>query len=164
MSLSRLSDEVVGRHAAGNARVVLETAGTNMPASVSTQPSAFQNALTVLTKYIPTEIITIYVPAIGVADALGYTTESVYLPFLALTPVTLFLIIQGQKKANAQPLLTLRTLPLWKLFASSLAFAVWALSLPRPPFLRGAAATVLAAFLAMAVSALLTLLEPFVEK
>jgi hypothetical protein len=159
MSILRLATEVVERDA-GNAGAT----PAPPPKAVQLQPTAVQNALAILTKYIPTEIVTIYVPAVGVAEALKYTKESIYVAFLLLTPVILFLVLQGQRKANGLALLTWATAPVWRFFAATVAFAVWGLSVPSPPFLSETEGALIAGFAAMAVSTLLSLIEPLVEK
>ncbi len=56
--------------------------------------------------------------------------------------------------------------PWWKLIASTIAFAVWALAVPNNPIipLNSAAGGVLAGFAALFVSTILNFVAPFFEK
>ena len=55
-------------------------------------------------------------------------------------------------------------LPWWKLVASTIAFSVWALAVPNTPYLNSQSGKIVAAFGALFVSTLLTLLEPIFER
>jgi len=130
-----------------------------------------------LVKYIPIESITLYVAAVAatpalqdlwpVADENRYVTIF-YWVFAFLTPVFVLLLVAAKRKAAsfkpAFPSLT--DWPRWKMLGSTLAFLAWALAVPNGPFLREPKLELkgaIAAFLALFVSTVLSLLEPWVE-
>lgn len=126
-----------------------------------------------LTKYFPTESMTLYVAALSAQKALvgfwaALTPWALYLSGVFLTPLLFLLILIGKRaKLPDEPLLPrLKQWPWWKLLASTVAFAVWALAVPPQPTpeLRTEAGGVVAAFLALSVSMALRLLEPIGER
>lgn len=127
------------------------------------------NALDALARYIPIEVVTLYVAASAampsLKTALGVTEAGVYWFFGATTPILFLLIFAGKRRAaGLPPFPSLKLLPWWKLTASGIAFFVWALAVPTTPYLGGEAGKVVAAFAALFVSTVLTLLEPIVER
>jgi hypothetical protein len=138
------------------------------------------NALDGLVKYIPTESITLYVAATsallsvkpvlppGTAPASGMETALVtpnglYIGFAILTPILFMLIYMGKRRSQKLSILPEKKTewPWWKLFASTVAFLVWALAVP--PLLESQAGKVAAAFGALLVSTLLNLIGGVVE-
>lgn len=127
------------------------------------------NALGALARYIPGEIVTLYVAALSAMPAITATFAAVtevrlYWFFVALTPVLLLLILAGKRRGegfSAFP--SSKDWPWWKLVASTVAFLVWALAVPATPYLASAQGKVVAAFGALLVSTFLTLLEPIFE-
>ena len=127
------------------------------------------NALGALARYVPGEIVTLYVAALSAMPAITATFAAVtevrlYWFFVALTPVLLLLVLAGKRRGegfSAFP--SLKDWPWWKLVASTVAFLVWALAVPATPYLAGAQGKVVAAFGALLVSTFLTLLEPIFE-
>jgi len=136
-----------------------------------TEPWEALNAFDSLAKYIPTEAVTLYVAAssamLALKETFAWITEArVYWLFVCLTPI-LFLIIFCGKRREANLSLVppmIARWPWWKLVASTVAFAVWALAIPTTPYLQGAAGGAVAAFGAVLVSTFLTLLQPIFER
>lgn len=178
MSLNSLADEEVAR------AKLLDQGPTDYTATV-TAPLATgnirvgelsqggrrgsTNALGALARYIPAEIVTLYVAALSAMPAIAATFAAVtevrlYWFFVALTPVLLLLVLAGKRRGegfSAFP--SLKDWPWWKLVASTVAFLIWALAIPATPYLPGAQGKVVAAFGALLVSTFLTLLEPIFE-
>lgn len=132
------------------------------------QPAA-SGVLDALSRYIPVEIVTLYIAALSALPALTETFASVsdvrlYWFFAALTPVLFLLVVAGKRRRTGLSALpALRHWPWWKLLASTIAFIVWALAVPTTPYLAGPAGKVVAAFGALLVSTFLTLLEPIFD-
>jgi len=149
-------------------RVDTQSGQPRTPGGPEPPKDPVSNAISVLTKYIPTEVITLYVAAVSAAPALraftGYIDMvRIYWVYAVLTPVTLLLIYLGKLKRANQPLPPSQFWPWWRMLAATVAFLVWALAIPGNPYVRGDIGGVLAAFGALFVSTFLTLLEPFFE-
>ena len=121
-------------------------------------PSGFE----LLTRYIPTETITLYVGAMAAKDDIANLlrrTDAVwpiYWTFALLTPVLFFLLALNRHRTSGstEPF----SIHWWPLLASLLAFLVWAISVPGHPIALELKA--LPAFAALLVSVLLSLLAP----
>ena len=93
-----------------------------------------------LVRYIPTEIITLYLAAIALATPMvgGITAMSsdytgrwiTFFVALAVTP--LFVVSDFLAKAREQG--TSRKLPVYNIIAAAIAFAAWGFALPASPF------------------------------
>ena len=170
MSISRLMSEHVSRvvraerDAGGLEGVVVPRASRESPSS--------DDALTSLTKYIPTEVLTLYLPAVAIVAALDASRVTlgqkiVYWAFsLGLTPLISLLVYLRRRALAAMPVWPpWNEFPLWNLIASTGAFLAWALALPGNPYLEKPAMHVASGFAALLASTLLSLLEPlFVRK
>lgn len=140
-------------------------------------PEKTQDAdvLNQLTRYIPTESITLYVAACSAMDALKsifdfVTEERIYWLFAILTPILFLLIYAGKRRNNGlSPFPRLKNLPWWKLISSTIAFLGWALAIPNAPYLHGSSNTpniaggAIAAFIAILISTILSICEPIFE-
>lgn len=133
------------------------------------QPPLNDDVLAGLTKYIPTESVTLYVAAVSSLMALkdvGLTPAIAYWFFVCFTPV-LMLILYLRQLAIAGKVwkIPVTQWPWWRIIASTVAFSVWALAVPSNPlnFLDPAVSGVLAGLAALIVSTLLNLLAPFFE-
>jgi hypothetical protein len=128
------------------------------------------NAFDSLANYIPTEAVTLYVAAtsamLALTETFAWITEAgVYWSFVCLTPILFLIIFCGKRReANLSLFPQIAKWPWWKLIASTVAFAVWALAIPTTPYLQGAAGGAVAAFGAVFVSTVLTLLQPIFER
>jgi hypothetical protein len=92
------------------------------------------------------------------------TEWRLYAFFLAATPVIFLLVYAGDRRsAGLSALPALREWPWWKLFASSVAFAVWGIAVPGHPWNTDAKRGVVAGVLAVVVSTALTLVGRIVE-
>jgi len=150
MSLSRLASQQVARNVAGS-----------IHASSATAAPDKDDRFDLLTKYIPTETLTLYVAAMAALPAITDTFPNIkalqlYIAGAVLTPVILLLAGYGKQRA-AGSTAAFRPHP-WPLFASLVAYLVWALSVPG--LLDGKNAQILAGFGAVLVSTLLSMLEP----
>jgi hypothetical protein len=127
------------------------------------------NAFDALTRYIPTEAVTLYVATASAMAALKQTfplvTEAgVYWFFVILSPILFLIIFAGKRReAGLELFPPIKKWPWWKLIASTVAFAVWALAIPTTPYLHGVGGGAVAAFGALLVSTFLTVLQPIFE-
>jgi hypothetical protein len=181
MSLNALADEEVARakwlrqSPSGDTATVTGPPTTGVirtgepPQSGRRDPTAASNALVALARYIPAEIVTLYVAALSAMPAFSATFALVtevrlYWFFVGLTPVLLLLVLAGKRRSEGFSVFPpWKEWPWWKLIASTIAFLVWALAIPGTPYLLGAQGKVVAAFGALLVSTFLTLLEPIFE-
>jgi hypothetical protein len=160
---------------------IIATFGLNAGAAVqlrtALQPVAAENpvpktqassALDGLVKYIPTESVTLYVAATAAMSTFTasypwLTAYCLYWGFVAFTPILFLLIYFGKRRSQKLPILpaALAQWPWWKLIASTVAFMVWALAIP--PLVTTDGGKVAAAFGALLVSTLLSLIGAVVE-
>ncbi len=128
-----------------------------------------------LTKYIPGEVIALYIPVVAVLPAIKKLEDTfdpdvagkwVYWMFVIASPF-LFLFIYAIK-AERDELLRLRNplnWPRFRMAATFIAFAVWALAVPENPILKpNALAALIAGILAPIVSFFLSGVELIVNK
>lgn len=136
------------------------------------QPPSQDDSLAGLTKFIPTESITLYVSAVSAQKALqeyaGWLTPSMsYKIVVVLTPILMLILFLRQLAVAGAPWkVPPSKWPIWRMIASTIAFAAWATAVPGNPVVDPASAAggVVAAFLALFVSLVLNLLSPFFEK
>jgi hypothetical protein len=106
------------------------------------QPPSNDDVLAGLTKYIPTESVTLYiatVSAMGALKSYGLTEAVTYWFFVCLTPVFLLILFLrqlaiAQKDWKVSP----TQWPWWRIIASTVAFVVWALAVPCNPLIPAA--------------------------
>jgi hypothetical protein len=134
------------------------------------QPPSKDSALAGLTKYIPTESITLYVSTVSAQEALktiGLTPAFAYWFCVCLTPLLLITLFLRQLVLAKQPWkIPIIKLPWWQTIASTIAFSVWALAVPGNPIISSSnsAQGVIAALAALFVSMILNIFEPFFER
>lgn len=134
------------------------------------QNNTVTSSLNLLVKYIPTEVITLYVATLSAAPALqdvipSLQTTDIYWGFTVGTPLLLFLVyVNKRATAGLKPVPPRTEWPWWKLGAATVAFMVWALAVPGNPYVSGETAAVIAALGAVFISMILNLLEPIFEK
>ncbi len=137
--------------------------------SAKPEKSKSAAAIEALTRYIPTEIITLYIAAASAMAALKTTFPSVteantYWFFVFATPVVFLIVFAGERRSQKLSALPMpHKWPWWKLVSSTIAFAVWALAVPTTPYLTGVEGGAIAGFLATFVSVGLSLLSPVFE-
>ena len=126
--------------------------------------------LNALVKYIPTEVVTLYVAAASASPALKValpviSAQVIYWGFGVVTPLLLLLLYASKRATDGLPALPkIRQWPWWKMAAATVAFLVWALAVPGNPYVAGDGGAVVAGFGAVIVSSLLSLLEPIFER
>ncbi len=134
------------------------------------QAPSKDDALAGLTKYIPTETITLYIAAVSAEasiDDYGLTSELSYWIFVLATPAFMLLLYLRQlAMAQQNWKISVTQWPWWRMIASTLAFSVWALAIPGNPIITSSNETggVIAGFAALLVSMVLNLFSPFFEK
>jgi len=164
MSLATLAQQAVDRLAARR----LSAAGPAAPGAPPAVPTR-DDALSSLAKYIPTEMVTLYLFGLSVygtdADRTGKYALTLYEWLIAFTPVCFWLIFAAKFRAaapgNAWP--GLADVPWFRLIAATAAFVVWAPAVPKSGFIANAALAMGIAFFALVVSTFLSLLERLFE-
>lgn len=112
--------------------------------TASNQSSSIDTALNVISGYIPTEVLTLYVAVAAAIQPSTSTTEPhpvtsaqwlAFWLFLVATPTVVWVVYAGKVKAMQKPLpMQLGAWPLWEMIAASIAYFAWALALPSTPF------------------------------
>lgn len=122
-----------------------------------------------LTKYIPTESITLYVAFMSAIPAFKkdftfLTPTLLYWFFALLTPALFLLWDFGQYKQTLKTNSSIvYSFPWWNVIASLIAFMCWALAVPNSPYLSSESGGVLAALLALFISTILGLIERIIK-
>lgn len=136
-------------------------------AVINLQSAEVKSALTKIARFIPTETVTIYLGAASASVALQsslpwLTPKAVYWSCAFLvTPLIFFLIVAIERAKQRKSLLA--GFPVWKLSAAIFGFLIWALAVPGNPYVTTDVAKVTAAFLALAISIVLDLIDQYVE-
>jgi hypothetical protein len=136
-----------------------ESATTTIPVTDIDIDTAKRSALNLLSSFVPTESITIYLAAIATASAFKQqipwvTTEFIYWCGALLT-AGLFIIGVLNERAIRNIHLW-RKFPFWRLCAAVIAFLCWALAVPNSPYLGSSdAGRAVVAFLAVFISVIL---------
>jgi len=142
----------------------------------SEPPAAVAGALKRLVDFIPTETIMLYWIAVPAAQGLskwykdtyerdgGWMLPAVYYGMLILTPLLLLLAYLSGLASKGEPRPPLKTWPWWKAFASTIAFAIWALAVPGNPYFSEPVLLMAVWAAATLVSMILGLIDPIVVK
>ena len=169
LALNRRSDFAQKKHSAQKSVTDIEQ-GKAPPPGTQTSSGA---TLASISAYIPTEVITLYVAAIG---ALGTSTSGTstfdvgeggritFAIFLVLTPIVVWLIYAGKVVAAGKSLPTAYCAwPVWEMVAATISFAVWGAAMPNSPVAAWIPPAV-SAVLIVVVSGLLGLIAPIVQR
>lgn len=132
------------------------------------QSTPGSDALDSLAKYLPTESITLYVAAAAALPSLAGTFPSLtplrlYLGFAVLTPILFLLVYMGKRRTQKLSPLprNVAAWPWWKLIATTIAFLGWAPAIP--PLITTQAGQVMAGFVALLISTMLSVVGAVVE-
>lgn len=124
-----------------------------------------------LTKYIPTEVLTIFVGTVSAQDGLialqnqwgtNFQMIHLYLAFVFFSGAFFLLAYLTTLKTGRKPIPPAKSWPWFRATASSIAFAIWALSVPGTGLLPNGTASV-AGVLALGISFVLSKVEVFFE-
>jgi hypothetical protein len=165
MSLNSLTDEALRLTAPRRSAGVVRAEG--VPKARVDNNAA--TAISKLVKYIPTESITLYVAAVSAFDSLngkwGWITHPrIYWFFAILTPILwIVFYIAKRKAANLPPMPPISLWLVWNLIASFVAFLIWALAVPNNTYLEGTNGGVIAGFLAVFISSVLSIVELLID-
>jgi hypothetical protein len=132
---------------------------TTIPVTDIDVDTAKRSALSLLSSFVPTESITIYLAAMATASAFQQQVPWVTVEFIfwsgAVVTAGLFIIGVIHERAIRNIDLW-QKFPFWKLFAAVIAFICWALAVPNSPYLGDSAAgRAVAGFLAIFISIIL---------
>ncbi|MFA5190917.1 MAG: hypothetical protein WA117_19180 [Verrucomicrobiia bacterium] len=108
------------------------------------QANAMDTAMHVIFGYIPTEILTLYVPTVAALHESHATSKLeaaspgewiAFWVFLAATPVVTWVLYATKVKAESKPVPWCpQQWPIWEMIAGTIAFFVWAFALSNNPF------------------------------
>jgi hypothetical protein len=131
-------------------------------------PAQIETALNILFGYIPTEVLTLYVAVLAAINQPSQVTRAEWIAFwafLVATPIVLWLVYGAKVKAVGKPLpLTFGVLPVWEMFAATVAYCAWAFALPSTPFTEHAwYSSALSGVAVLVASTALGLLAPFFQ-
>jgi hypothetical protein len=124
--------------------------------------SRVTTALDLVSKHVPTEVLTLYVAVLAATSA-GWRAFWV---FLIATPVVVWLTYGAEVKAKEKRLpLHPRAWPVWEMFAGTVAYSAWAFALPNAPFNRFSwYSSALAGIAVLIASTVLSLLAPLFRR
>jgi hypothetical protein len=159
------------RRTDADGRVLADASISDLTRDAAAENNMVTSSLNLLVKYIPTEVITLYVATLSAAPALQdafprVNTVDIYWGFTIITPLLLFLIYVNKRATSGlRPVVPeARQWPWWQLTAATFAFMVWALAVPGNPYVSGETAAVLAGLGAVFISMILNLLEPIFQR
>lgn len=134
-----------------------------------TPPPPVDNILIGLTKYIPTETVTLYVASCGAMEAVQagtkdhwFNAQFAYITCLVLTPVFQLLLYWVQANSVGKAVKD-AGICWWKMIAAMIAFGIWALAVPKGILEGRPGEMALAGLGALLVSTILSLVSPLVE-
>jgi hypothetical protein len=137
------------------------------------QENTVTTALGVLVKYIPTEVLAIYIPTVAAIASIGtfltfIDASFIYWFFGVLTFFMVLLVSMAKLAADPNytgPLpWSLSKWPWWKMIAATIAFLTWALALPDNPYITTDGGRAFAGIWAIFVSVVLSILGIIIER
>jgi hypothetical protein len=139
-----------------------------IPEDVNPKTSV-ESAIGILFSYIPTEVIALYVAVLAalVPDPQMQAQWITFYVFLGLTPIVVWLVYAAKVKQTTGKIpWAPNELPLWEMFASTLAFVAWAFALPNSPFsvFTNWYSSAIAGVVILVTSTILGLVSPFFTK
>ncbi|HVG23900.1 MAG TPA: hypothetical protein VND45_07080 [Thermoanaerobaculia bacterium] len=133
MSVVRLANAHLANQAAAE-RNLEGVPGASDPPPQQQFNSRVAAALDALVRYIPTEIVALYLSALTIAkaleDELHIGPEALYWLGVLATPVALLLVFLANARRGGKPFPPFGDWPKWKTLAATLAFCVWGLAIP----------------------------------
>jgi hypothetical protein len=116
-----------------------KSAGSDKPAVPSKTTTQFNAAIQLLSRYIPGEILTLYVAVLATlkAPVAGDNTAHwvAFWVFLAATPIIQWMVYAAKVKDKGKPLpVRPKAWPKWEMIAATIAYVAWAFALPQTPF------------------------------
>ena len=174
MSISALADIIV-KDMTREPR--LRALGLTRAEPIPTQPEEVKNALSQLVKFIPTEVMTVYIP---IATGLPLIqpkvsafklAEPIFWVFVAVTPIIVVVATASAlAKRLSDPAVGRRLLfsprqwPWWRMVAGMISFLAWALAMTGGPYLTGDVGHFIAGLIVLGVCALILLIDPLFKK
>lgn len=120
------------------------------------------DALQVITTYVPTEVLTLYVALL----AATHPSWTLFWVFVVATPLVVWTVFAGKLRNAGQSLpVAPASWPMWEMVAATIAYVVWAFTLPNSPFTGYAwYSSGVAAVAVLVASTVLGLLTPVVAR
>jgi hypothetical protein len=134
MSINAMNTAVIARRAR-TARLAAEVAGAPAPAQAAETKPPATALLNELVRFIPTELITLYVAFLGVATVTNGDYTARWWGFGIFTLATgLAAIVDWKIKQRPLRQLERTRVPRFSVVAAIIAFAAWGFALPGTPF------------------------------
>jgi hypothetical protein len=137
----------------------------------SAPENAVNTALHMVTTYVPTEVLTLYVAVMAaLRDPHSKSLFAQWLTFwifLIGTPVVVWLVYAAKVKNSQRPVPAAPSKwPLWEMVAATVAYVAWAFALPDTPFMefQNWYSAALGGVIVLIVSTLLALIAPLVQR
>ena len=160
MSLNSLMTEDARR----SLMIKVHAEGANV---VQEKDNSATAALKALEKYIPTEVLALYIPAISIAPSfqavLGLDAASLYWAFAALTVVFAMGTYMKSMTNNGLALPSVLAWPWWKALFAMLAYLVWGLTITANPYVKTPEQIAVTGFGALFVSIVLNFVATFFD-
>jgi len=178
MSIAAMADVAIARRARRpqrfpqSAEATAASAGTTTQTPAAAAGTAVTGALKLITTYIPTEILALYVSAIAVfisrPENQSVNLEAAwqtFFSFLLATPMVVWLVYAAKLRGDNNPLpVALAQWPKWEMLASTVAFVAWAAALPQTPFGQFSwYSSDVAGFLVLVITTVLGLVTPMIR-
>ncbi|MEW6533886.1 MAG: hypothetical protein AB1473_23860 [Thermodesulfobacteriota bacterium] len=174
MSISALADIIVKDM---TREPKLKALGLTLAEPTPTQPEEVKNALSQLVKFIPTEVMTVYIPIATGLPLLQpkvpkYSlAEPIFWVFVGLTPIIVVVATASalakrvsDPAAGRRLLIAPRQWPWWRMVAGMFSFVAWALAITGGPYLTGDVGHFIAGLIVLGVSAFILLIDPLFKK
>jgi hypothetical protein len=135
-------------------------------ARVATATSDQPTAVEKLVKYIPADLMALYVAVLGAMATVqavikDFDAKWAFWITVAATPIVVLIIFAGNRRAKNQPAFPgWRKWPWWAMGSATAAFLIWGCTPPGSAYLTSSEGKALAAFGATVLTFFLTLLEP----
>ena len=160
MSLSSLMTEDAKR----TLRIKVSADGANV---VQEKDDSATAALKALEKYIPTEVLALYIPAISIAPSFqavfGLDAAFLYWSFAVLTVLFAMGTYMKSMTNNSLALPSVPVWPWWKALFAMLAYLVWALTITANPYVKTPEQIAVTGFGALFVSIVLNFMATFFD-
>jgi hypothetical protein len=124
--------------------------------------STLNTALQMLTNYIPTETLTLYVAVLAALQPSTKAAWIIFWCFLIVTPLIVWVVYMAKVRTAGKPIpLVPIKWPLWEMAAGTIAYVAWAFALPTTPFASvGWYSSALAGLVVLITAAILGLMAP----
>jgi len=162
MSLSTMTNDLARP---GRKQLLEAIAVENAPAGSTSTKSKAQKAFDSLAKFIPAEVLAPFIMVMQLVETqtVEWNDKGVFWGFVILTPL-LLVLFEYAKTAEADLKWPDKRQVGWRAVAATIAFGVWALSVPGNPYQALVGGIAVAGLLAVLISPILSAIDAIVLK